>query len=193
MLTSIYSLLSASLFVVLDAVDVALTEAAIGAGIATVLMVATVALTTDEEKVPQHTPLLPLVVVMATGAALIYGTLDMPHYGDPAAPAHRYVAPSLSPRFTRGNRRSECRHLGAGELPRLRHPGRGDGYFHCRCRRAGVARLSHPRAKYRSGGHQKTGCAARHCQAVLPADTCCLHSMCSFMVITAPAVDSRQG
>ena len=31
MLTSIYSLLSAALFVVLDAVDVALTEAAIGA------------------------------------------------------------------------------------------------------------------------------------------------------------------
>jgi multicomponent Na+:H+ antiporter subunit B len=94
MLTSIYSLLSASLFVVLDAVDVALTEAAIGAGIATVLMVATVALTTDEEKVPRHTPLLPLLVVMATGAALIYGTLDMPHHGDPLAPAHRYVADS---------------------------------------------------------------------------------------------------
>ena len=94
MLTSIYSLLSASLFVVLDAVDVALTEAAIGAGIATVLMVATVALTTDEEKVPRHTPLIPLVVVMATGAALIYGTLDMPHHGDPLAPAHRYVADS---------------------------------------------------------------------------------------------------
>jgi len=36
MLTSIYSLLSASLFVVLDAVDVALTEAAIGAGISTI-------------------------------------------------------------------------------------------------------------------------------------------------------------
>jgi len=94
MLTSIYSLLSASLFVVLDAVDVALTEAAIGAGISTILMLATVALTSDEEKAPQHTPLLPLFVVIATGAALIYGTLDMPHYGDPAAPVHRYVAQS---------------------------------------------------------------------------------------------------
>jgi multicomponent Na+:H+ antiporter subunit B len=31
---------------------------------------------------------------MATGAALIYGTLDMPHHGDPLAPAHRYVADS---------------------------------------------------------------------------------------------------
>jgi multicomponent Na+:H+ antiporter subunit B len=94
MLTSIYSLLSASLFVVLDAVDVALTEAAIGAGISTILMLAAVSLTTDEEKTPKHTPLLPLVVVIATGAALIYGTLDMPHYGDPDAPVHRYVAPT---------------------------------------------------------------------------------------------------
>ena len=93
-LTSIYSLLSASLFVVLDAVDVALTEAAIGAGISTILLLATVALTTDEEKVPQHTPLLPLIVVLSTGAALIYGTLDMPHYGDPAAPVQQYVAPT---------------------------------------------------------------------------------------------------
>lgn len=92
MLTSIYSLLSAALFVVLDAVDVALTEAAIGAGISTILMLAAVALTSDEEKAPRHTPLLPLFVVCATGAALIYGTLDMPHYGDPAAPAHRYTA-----------------------------------------------------------------------------------------------------
>jgi len=94
MLTSIYSLLSALLFVVLDAVDVALTEAAIGAGISTVLMLATVALTTDVEKTPRHMPLLPLLVVIATGAALIYGTLDMPHYGDPAAPAHQHVAPA---------------------------------------------------------------------------------------------------
>lgn len=94
MLTSIYSLLSALLFVVLDAVDVALTEAAIGAGISTILMLATVALTTDEEKTPHHTPLLPLVVVITTGAALIYGTLDMPHYGDPLAPVHMHVAPA---------------------------------------------------------------------------------------------------
>ena len=94
MLTSIYSLLSALLFVVLDAVDVALTEAAIGAGISTILMLATVALTTDVEKTPRHMPLLPLLVVIATGAALIYGTLDMPHYGDPAAPAHQHLAPA---------------------------------------------------------------------------------------------------
>ncbi|MGH8602659.1 MAG: hydrogenase subunit MbhD domain-containing protein, partial [Gammaproteobacteria bacterium] len=37
MLFGIFSLLSASLFVVMDAVDVAFTEAAVGAGISTIL------------------------------------------------------------------------------------------------------------------------------------------------------------
>ncbi len=97
MLTGIYSLLAASLFVLLDAPDVALTEAAVGAGIAIILMLGTLALTTSEEKVhkkPQN--LLALVVVFITGAGLIYGTLDMPHFGDPEAPAHQHV----SPRYT---------------------------------------------------------------------------------------------
>ncbi|MDA2912191.1 DUF4040 domain-containing protein, partial [Nitrospiraceae bacterium AH_259_D15_M11_P09] len=48
MLAGIYSLLSAGLFVVLDAVDVAFTEAAVGAGITTILMLGTLALTTRE-------------------------------------------------------------------------------------------------------------------------------------------------
>ena len=93
MLMGIYSLLSAALFVVLDAVDVAFTEAAVGAGISTVLMLATLGLTTRTEKRPKHTAILPILVVVTTGAALIYGTLDMPHYGDPEAPIHQHVAP----------------------------------------------------------------------------------------------------
>jgi multicomponent Na+:H+ antiporter subunit B len=93
MLSGIYSLLSASLFVVLDAVDVAFTEAAVGAGISTVLMLGTLALTGRSERRPRHTALLPIVVVVLTGSALVYGTLDMPRYGDPNAPIHRHVAP----------------------------------------------------------------------------------------------------
>ena len=93
MLMGIYSLVSASLFVVLDAVDVAFTEAAVGAGISTVLMLATLGLTTREEEPPKHTPILPILVVVTTGAALVYGTLDMPLYGDPEAPIHQHVAP----------------------------------------------------------------------------------------------------
>lgn len=94
MLFGIYSLLSAGIFVSLDAVDVALTEAAVGAGVTTVLMLVTLGLTERREK--QTTPRragLGLVVVLITGAALIYGTLDMPHFADPEAPIHHHVAP----------------------------------------------------------------------------------------------------
>lgn len=92
-LGGIYSLLAASIFVALDAVDVAFTEASVGAGISTVLFIATLALTTRVEKRPAHTPFLPLFVVLVTGAVLIYGSLDMARFGDPAAPAMNHVAP----------------------------------------------------------------------------------------------------
>jgi len=92
-LAGIYSLLSASLFTVMDAVDVAFTEAAVGAGISTVLVLGTLALVGRVEKKPTRSSLLPLVVVLVTGSILVYGTLDMPPYGDPANPAHHHVAP----------------------------------------------------------------------------------------------------
>ena len=46
MLMGIYSLLSASWMLLLDAPDVAFTEAAVGAGISTVLMISTILRTT---------------------------------------------------------------------------------------------------------------------------------------------------
>ncbi len=93
MLSGIYSLLAASMFVALDAVDVAFTEAAVGAGISTVLMMATLALTGEKERTPSHMPLLSLVVVLITGAALIYATFDMPAFGAADAPVNLHVAP----------------------------------------------------------------------------------------------------
>ncbi|UTW44217.1 DUF4040 domain-containing protein [bacterium SCSIO 12696] len=93
MLFGIYSFLSALIFINLDAVDVAFTEASVGAGISTVLMLGTLALTGRKEKKNSHSSLLPLLVVTVTGAALIYGTLDMPPFGDPDNPVHQHVAP----------------------------------------------------------------------------------------------------
>ena len=95
MLFGIFSLLSAGLFVVMDAADVAFTEAAVGAGISTVLMLATLALTKNhQEKRPLgHRPWLPLGVVTITGVALIYGTIDISGFGDPLAPPQTHVAP----------------------------------------------------------------------------------------------------
>lgn len=93
MLTGIYSLVSAGLFVVMDAVDVAFTEAAVGAGISTVLMLGTLALVGHKEREPKHTPVLPLFVVVVTGGILVYGTSQIPPFGDPNDPAHQHVAP----------------------------------------------------------------------------------------------------
>jgi len=93
MLSGIYSLISASLFLDLDAVDVAFTEAAVGAGISTLLMLATLKLVGRFENKSRYKPALALGVVLVTGALLIYGTLDMPHFGLADAPAHLHVAP----------------------------------------------------------------------------------------------------
>jgi multicomponent Na+:H+ antiporter subunit B len=93
MLAGIYSFLGASWMLLLDAPDVAFTEAAVGAGITTVLMLSTLALTTKEEKDTGRNPIFALIIVILTGAALIYATFDMPYYGDPQAPEHIHVAP----------------------------------------------------------------------------------------------------
>ncbi len=92
MLSGIYSLFAAALYVVMDAVDVAFTEAAVGAGISTVLMLGTLSMTTDQEKAHKKTSPFALVLVLATGGVLIYGTLDMPRYGDANAPINQHVA-----------------------------------------------------------------------------------------------------
>jgi multicomponent Na+:H+ antiporter subunit B len=93
-LSGVFSLLSALLFITLDAVDVAFTEAAVGAGISTVLMLSTLALTSRAEKVSHKPNLIPLLAVIVTGAALVYGTLDMPSFGAPEAPVHTHLGPA---------------------------------------------------------------------------------------------------
>ena len=77
----------------LDAVDVAFTEAAVGAGVTTVLLLSSLRLTRRWEAPPKHNPLLSLLVVGVTGAALVYATLDAPLLGDPNAPVHKHVTP----------------------------------------------------------------------------------------------------
>ncbi|KAL7571799.1 hypothetical protein ACA910_002886 [Epithemia clementina (nom. ined.)] len=93
MLAGIYGLMSASFFVMMDAVDVAFTEASVGAGISTLLMLTTLAMTGRYESGSRFRPGFALLIVAFTGALLIYGTMDMPSFGDPEAPVHQHVAP----------------------------------------------------------------------------------------------------
>ena len=92
MLTGIFSLLGAAAYVVMDAVDVAFTEAAVGAGISTVLLLGAMLLTSREA---DHTSLArhaaAAVVTIAAGVALFYALGDMPVYGDANSPANTGV------------------------------------------------------------------------------------------------------
>ncbi|MEJ2323579.1 MAG: DUF4040 domain-containing protein [Nitrospirota bacterium] len=92
---SAYSLLMAVVWTNLNAVDVAFTEAAVGAGITTVLLIAALSRTRRLEGRPvsRRKKLAGFIMVGLTGAVLMYGTLDMPAFGDPDAPANLHVAP----------------------------------------------------------------------------------------------------
>ncbi len=92
-LAGIYSFLMASILVALDAVDVAMTEASVGAGISTVLLLGALHLCKSEETKPVERPWLPLAVSLSTGILLVYGALGLPVFGDPSAPIHQNVVP----------------------------------------------------------------------------------------------------
>lgn len=93
MFFGIYSLLSAVFFVHLDAVDVAFTEAAVGAGISTILMLSALALTKKEVKSKKRHNLIPsLFLCLGTGSLLWMAVGDFPEYGKADNPVHTHVA-----------------------------------------------------------------------------------------------------
>jgi len=92
-LASIYSFLMASVLIVLDAVDVAMTEGSVGAGVSTVLLLATLHLVKTTEMKQVRRNLLPLFASFGTGAMLVWGTLVFPPFGTPEAVIHKHVAP----------------------------------------------------------------------------------------------------
>ena len=92
-LAGVYSFLMATVLVALDAVDVAMTEAAVGAGVSTVLLLGALHLVASREAKPLHRPFVPLVVALAVGGVLAYGSLGLPAFSDPQAPIHVHVAP----------------------------------------------------------------------------------------------------
>jgi len=99
-----YSLVMALVWMRLNAVDVAFTEASVGAGITSVLMLAALSRTRRDEEPDEDRPrrrknpgagwqrFALLSVVVVTAGMLMYGTLDFPDFGDPGAPAHTHVA-----------------------------------------------------------------------------------------------------
>jgi len=91
-LMGVYGLFSASFFALMDAVDVALTEAAVGIAVSILLLLSTLSFTGRAEKKSRQKPFLALIIVFFTGALLVYGTFDLPPFGSATSPAHQHVA-----------------------------------------------------------------------------------------------------
>jgi len=92
-LGSVYSFLAATVLVVLDAVDVAMTEAAVGAGLSTVLILAALNLIKSHQSRSTRSVILPLVITLIVGCVIAWGTIGLPRFGDPETPMQQHVSP----------------------------------------------------------------------------------------------------
>lgn len=91
MLAALFSLVIASLFVLFDAVDVAFTEAAVGVGISTILLLGALALTGSREAMTPPIRRLPgLAVVLLTGGTLVWAAQDLPDFGAADSPVQTH-------------------------------------------------------------------------------------------------------
>ena len=92
-LTGAFTLLCSAIYVNLDAVDVAFTEAAVGSGISTILMVVAAA-KLPEGKKNKLINLFPSIIIgISISLVLILIISNLPLLGDPNAPIHLHVVP----------------------------------------------------------------------------------------------------
>ncbi len=93
-LLTAYSLFAAVLFAGMSAVDVALVEAGLGAGLTGVLLVMAILATTRHAERQQRSPkrLLGAVPIVAFVGLLLYASTGLPDRGDPEAPGQLGVS-----------------------------------------------------------------------------------------------------
>ncbi len=89
-LLTAYSLFAALLFAGLSAVDVALVEAALGAGLTGVLFIAAILATTrrSEPRPDRRRRYVVAPLIVAFLGLMLYASAGLPDRGDPDAPAH---------------------------------------------------------------------------------------------------------
>jgi multicomponent Na+:H+ antiporter subunit B len=89
---SAYSFAMALWLLLMDAADVSFTEAAVGAGVSTLVSLGAILLTRGQARAVQWPFLIaPTLAVLAAGGLLVWASLDLPNLGDPASPANAYV------------------------------------------------------------------------------------------------------
>lgn len=93
MIFSVYSLMIAIEWVRLNALDVAITEAAVGAGISTVLFMIILSRTKSVEECKKSISIPALLVAVGVAGVLLYGTVDLPNLRDPNIAPSTHVSP----------------------------------------------------------------------------------------------------
>lgn len=96
---AIFSLISACLYLVMQAPDVAITEAAIGAAISTIFLLLAIRIVGSHEDAPRKHHRLSLFTLVALVLVLFSVVADIPKYGSPQSPAnlgtsHTYISTS---------------------------------------------------------------------------------------------------
>lgn len=92
LLMGVYSFAGATWLMVMDAADVAFTEAVVGAGVSTIVLLGGILLTRGETvRVDWRRQIIPAILVIVVGGLLVYGAGGLPGFGDPASPANSYV------------------------------------------------------------------------------------------------------
>ncbi len=90
-----YSFFLALTWAWLGAVDVAFTEAVVGAGLSTVFFLLTLFHSAPKEATEDHArpPWQAMLGLVLLGMLLLYGATDLPSLGDPQSPPNSHISP----------------------------------------------------------------------------------------------------
>ena len=91
-LSSVYSALLTVIFVSLDAMDVAMTEAAVGVGVTTTLFLATLKLVGNSAENFKKFSYISLFLSLGVALLLVIGIAGLPPFGEVDTPIHQHLS-----------------------------------------------------------------------------------------------------
>ena len=91
-LSSVYSALLTAIFVSLDALDVAMTEAAVGVGVTTTLFLATLKLVGNNADSFKKVSYISLFISLGVAFLLVIGIAGLPLFGEADTPIHQHLS-----------------------------------------------------------------------------------------------------
>ena len=91
-LSSVYSALLTAIFVSMDALDVAMTEAAVGVGVTTTLFLATLKLVGNNVESFKKVSYISLLLSLGVAFLLVVGIAGLPPFGEVDTPIHQHLS-----------------------------------------------------------------------------------------------------